>query len=261
LEALLVLAGRFVRQKDQHIDVGAWKELAPAIPAGRDERGPGRGRHLAPDLLERAVDQPCVLAQQAPRSESRQETVAQDAAAFLQQRAPAFFRSNRPVHAARRALYDAGGGGVPAETVSTSGPLSVTRIVCSHCAERLWSLVTIVHPSASSRIAGLPALIIGATLKGIPGSSCIPVPARAECSPCGSSWTFRPIPWPQNSRTIENPCCSACTWIAAPMSPRRPPGFASAIPRHMHSYVTSTSRRAWMLGGPTENIRLQSPWK
>src|SRR5260221_4616290 len=54
----------------------------------------------------------------------------------------------------------AGGGSDPAERVSTSCPDGGTSTVCSHCADRLWSLVTIVQPSASSRIPGLPALII-----------------------------------------------------------------------------------------------------
>ena len=62
------------------------------------------------------------------------------------------------------------------ETVRTSKPESVTKIVCSHCADRLWSLVTIVHPSASSRIAGLPALIIGSMVNVIPAFNVIPVP-------------------------------------------------------------------------------------
>jgi hypothetical protein len=66
-------------------------------------------------------------------------------------------------------------GGVPAERVSTSCPAGVTRTVCSHCAERLWSLVTMVQPSASSRMPDLPALIIGSMVKVMPGSSGMPV--------------------------------------------------------------------------------------
>jgi len=71
-----------------------------------------------------------------------------------------------------------GGGWVPADLVSTSKPASVTATVCSHCAERLWSLVTMVQPSASSRIPALPALIIGSMVKVMPGSSSRPAPAR-----------------------------------------------------------------------------------
>src|ERR1051325_8991986 len=69
-----------------------------------------------------------------------------------------------------------GAGCTPAESVKTSKPSSVTATVCSHCAERLWSLVTMVQPSASSRIAALPALIIGSTVNVIPGSSASPAP-------------------------------------------------------------------------------------
>ena len=77
-----------------------------------------------------------------------------------------------------RRFSGAGGAGVPADTVSTSWPSGVTRIVCSHCADSEWSAVTIVHPSARQRIAALPALIIGSMVKIIPGSSTAPVPAR-----------------------------------------------------------------------------------
>src|SRR6185503_13964855 len=70
-----------------------------------------------------------------------------------------------------------GGGGAPADRVRTSKPAGVTATVCSHWAERLWSLVTMVQPSASSRIAALPALIIGSTVKVMPGSSARPAPA------------------------------------------------------------------------------------
>ena len=68
--------------------------------------------------------------------------------------------------------------GVPSETVSTSTPCSVTRMVCSHWADRLRSLVTMVHQSGSSEIADLPALIIGSMVKVMPGWSTIPVPGR-----------------------------------------------------------------------------------
>src|SRR6476646_5574959 len=54
------------------------------------------------------------------------------------------------------------------DTVSTSKLSSVTRTVCSHCADRLWSFVTIVQPSASWRMSGRPALIIGSMVDVMP---------------------------------------------------------------------------------------------
>ena len=50
------------------------------------------------------------------------------------------------------------------------------RIVCSHCAESLWSLVTTVHPSGSSLVWYFPWLIIGSMVKVIPSCSSMPVP-------------------------------------------------------------------------------------
>ena len=73
------------------------------------------------------------------------------------------------------ALRKSGGCAHP-ESVITSNPASVTRIVCSHWADRLWSLVTIVQPSASSRIAALPALIIGSMVKIMLAFNSMPVP-------------------------------------------------------------------------------------
>ena len=58
-------------------------------------------------------------------------------------------------------------------------PVSVTRMVCSHCADRLWSLVTMVQPSANARISARPALIMGSMVKVMPSRSSMPVPANA----------------------------------------------------------------------------------
>ena len=65
-----------------------------------------------------------------------------------------------------------------ARSVRTSQPSSVTSTVCSHCAERLWSLVTTVQPSASSFTWRLPALIMGSMVKVMPGCRTSPVPGR-----------------------------------------------------------------------------------
>ena len=75
-----------------------------------------------------------------------------------------------------RVWPQAGGGGLPSDSVRTSKPSAVTSTVCSHCAERLWSLVTMVQPSAIWRISGRPALIIGSTVKIMPSSSFMPMP-------------------------------------------------------------------------------------
>ena len=63
------------------------------------------------------------------------------------------------------------------ETVRTSYPVSVTRIVCSHWAERLLSLVTAVQPFGRMRSSFLPALIIGSIVKIMPGFMTAPVPS------------------------------------------------------------------------------------
>ncbi len=60
--------------------------------------------------------------------------------------------------------------------VKTSWPSSVTKIVCSHWADRLRSLVTTVQPSGSCLMSRLPALTMGSTVKHIPGARIIPSP-------------------------------------------------------------------------------------
>ena len=64
------------------------------------------------------------------------------------------------------------------DRVKTSGALSVIPIECSNCAERLLSRVTAVHPSDKILVSWRPALIIGSTVKIIPGSSRMPSPGR-----------------------------------------------------------------------------------
>src|SRR5437870_11483073 len=61
-------------------------------------------------------------------------------------------------------------------TVNTSGPSSVTAMVCSKWAERLPSAVTTVQPSSLSRVPGPPALTIGSTASTWPTLSLIPRP-------------------------------------------------------------------------------------
>src|SRR5437763_14678077 len=83
-------------------------------------------------------------------------------------------------------------------TVSTSGPSSVTAIVCSKWADRRPSPVTTLQPSPSSRVPAPPALTMGSTAKTLPdlslgpglpgqwlgtgGSSCLAVPMAGPTS-------------------------------------------------------------------------------
>jgi hypothetical protein len=45
---------------------------------------------------------------------------------------------------------------------------------------------------------GTPMLIIGSTVKNMPGLSSGPVPARPAWTDFGLSWNSRPRPWPQS---------------------------------------------------------------
>jgi len=80
-------------------------------------------------------------------------------------------------------------------------PLSVTPTVCSNWADSERSRVTAVQPSDSTFTCGRPILIIGSTVKNMPGLSTMPSPARPKWTMLGSSWNRRPRPWPQKSRT------------------------------------------------------------
>ena len=87
-----------------------------------------------------------------------------------------FKRQASPRNDSRNAgVFDGGfqrrGRGQPSERVNTSKPVSVTSMVCSYCADRLWSLVTTVQPSPSCLMPALPALIIGSMVKIMPASS------------------------------------------------------------------------------------------
>ena len=68
-----------------------------------------------------------------------------------------------------------GVAGEHADKVKTSNPVSVTSTVCSHCADKLRSLVTIVQPSGNCLISRLPALIIGSMVNIMPARSFTPV--------------------------------------------------------------------------------------
>src|SRR5204863_5405235 len=168
LERLALRQLGLVRQQDEQIDVRRGVELAASIAAGGDERGAFR---QAGHVLDRTVGERGVRLQQPPRIRLGEVSRAQRGAlggdALAQARRGHLEAASEPI---------AGAGCTPAESVRTSKPPSVTATVCSHWADRLWSLVTMVQPSASSRIPGLPALIIGSTVKVMPGCRLSPVP-------------------------------------------------------------------------------------
>ena len=56
------------------------------------------------------------------------------------------------------------------QDVSISAPVSVMRTVCSNWADLLWSGLTAVHLSSSTRMLGLPSLTPGSIVKVIPGN-------------------------------------------------------------------------------------------
>ena len=76
----------------------------------------------------------------------------------------------RPGERAQSRAATARARGVRQGTVRISAPFSVTRRVCSNWALRLPSAVTAVHPSSQVRLPQPPRLIIGSTVKIIPGS-------------------------------------------------------------------------------------------
>jgi len=115
--------------------------------------------------------------------------------------------------------------------VKISTPSLVTATVCSNCADSERSRVTAVQPSDSTFTWGRPRLIIGSTVKNMPGRSTTPSPGRPTWTMFGSSWNSRPSPWPQKSRTTLMCCASTKLWIAAPMSPVVAPGRITAMPR------------------------------
>ena len=117
------------------------------------------------------------------------------------------------------------------ELVKISQPALVTPMVCSNWADSERSRVTAVQPSDSTFTCGRPRLIIGSTVKNMPGRSTMPSPGRPTWTMFGSSWNSLPRPWPQKSRTTLMCCASTKVWIAWPMSPVVPPGRIAAMPR------------------------------
>ena len=58
-------------------------------------------------------------------------------------------------------------------------------MVCSNCADSERSRVTAVQPSDSTFTCGRPRLIIGSTVKNMPGCSIVPSPGAPEMDDVG----------------------------------------------------------------------------
>ena len=112
---------------------------------------------------------------------------------------------------------------------------SVTRTVCSPLGRRAVVLGDDGPAVGQFGDRRLPALIMGSMVKIMPAPSspgrCRACRSAAPADPRGSAADAVP----QNSGPRKTVADSAWRWIAAPMSPRRPPGFTWSMPIHMHS--------------------------
>src|SRR5690606_3658296 len=153
---------RFLQQY-QYVYVRGREKLPATIPADCDHRGLGGHAAGGPERSELTVDQFGTALQQVRRVRVFFIRGAQGRHALgnplpgsgdvgRQGAGCGVVHSARPpgVPQAKRSATSAGGGGHLSDRVSTSTPVSVTTTVCSHCAERLRSLVTMVQPSGSS---------------------------------------------------------------------------------------------------------------
>ncbi len=118
-DALALALVGFGAEQHQHVHVRAGEQLAAPVAAGGDQRHAGRGAMRAPQSLQRPVDQPGMLVQQPGGPAPLQVGLAQGRARLLQLLAQRFDRI-RSGHAPDQPPRPGGGGGVPAETVSTS---------------------------------------------------------------------------------------------------------------------------------------------
>jgi hypothetical protein len=146
--------------------------------------------------------------------------------------------------------------------VRISWPSLVTRIVCSHCADRLRSLVTTVQPSGSSFTCRLPALTMGSMVKHMPGSSTRS--AVAGIAVVQHLRFFVEFATDAVAAVLahhrEFVCLDEGLDGVADVA-ERGPGRTCGDPACMACWVTFTSRRASTEGSPTKNILLVSPWK
>src|SRR5437588_911802 len=262
----ILLGHRLLRRRrgsgcaDGRPDVLVGDRLPPRQPL--HEGGRGRSAELEmSDVLPlgtRDAAAPAVRHEHDPRGFRRDDHV--DGARVPPQAGrgepPQQIRRRRFLNQAKKHYTDSSGESL----VRTIGPSSPTATVCSKCADGLWSRVRTVHPSASMTTSEVPMLTIGSIASVIPRRSTTPLPGLPKFGICGSSWSLRPIPWPANSRTTENPCCSTYRWIAAPTSPRRPSGRIARMPISRASAVTRSSRATAGDTFPTGTVTARSPW-
>jgi hypothetical protein len=190
-QAFLQVGVGLVLQQEQQIHVRTGKELFAPIAADSHQRGGGGKPEILPKIDEHLIHQMGAAPQDGVGQRSCLIGSAQGFTAALEAglatgdqfaggvrwndgRGIGHLRGRRSQ--GRRLATMSGRGGAAVDRVSTSTPVSVTRIMCSHWADRLRSRVTMVQPSGSSEMAALPALIIGSMVKIMPGLSSMPVP-------------------------------------------------------------------------------------
>ncbi len=117
-----------LRQQQQHVDVGIREELAAAEAADRDQRELVAEARVGPESAQRFVGQRRELAQHGvdtARGRARAAQLVEQrqlvrAVGVAQRRNVHHDRLERPGRRQAAALTKAGGGGLPAESVSTS---------------------------------------------------------------------------------------------------------------------------------------------
>ena len=124
--------------------------------------------------------------------------------------------------------------------VKTSGPSSVTAMVCSKWADRLPSAVTTLQSSSSRPGLGRPRVD-----HGLDGEDHARLERRAPAARASSWGPGAARAWPSRWRgprtrgPRENPAASATSWTARPISCRRLPLVICSIPAHRLRSVTS----------------------
>jgi hypothetical protein len=167
---------------DEQVDIGMREQLAAAVSAHREDGDfvADVGWNLGgPDLRDQAVEKRRTAPDQAVDVGIAPVLLGELGVEGVDSAAQVVDQGAGPV---TEAACGNAGIGLRARSghakcsslrrVSTSAPLAVTRIVCSHCADSLWSRVTTVHWSGRIFTWRAPALIIGSMVKVMPSSIC-----------------------------------------------------------------------------------------
>ena len=171
--------------QQQQIDIRAGVELAPAVPPHRDEGRVTAQPDVIPDAAKRVVHRRGARRDELPGRRSllepdpnRRALSFEGVAQRRVHRSMASRRAPRAIGVPRR--WGERRAGVQGRSLSSrvriSQPSGVTRIVCSHWAESLRSLVTAVQPSGRIFTCRFPALTMGSMVNVIPASMRTPVP-------------------------------------------------------------------------------------